>query len=424
METLSFEEAVEAEAERLAGLEEALAKVKPERTAEGRRIHHHPFHRAYVSRSLYADQLEHWLAVFRREQLLVLRSEDFLTRPDEIFAEVFAFIGVRPWQVPGYEVRNVGSYAPVDPALRAPRADVRRAERRPVELLGQDFSWASVTGAAGEAEAPKRLACRVGTAGALVRLAGLMAVQLIHVSKAGGSVLRYAIREARRTNGGKLESQWGPIWGHNHLFRISDLEPGDMAVFALRDPITRFVSGFYSRLREGAPRYHIRHTPAERRAFEWFPTPQALADSLAEKRGKDHRRATIAMDSIGHVKRRMTFWTGKPDYLRGNLDRILYIARQETLSEDWEKLKELLDMPREVMLSGDDTIAHRTAYVGDRTINEKGTRALRKWYAEDYELLAIADQFRAGTVQRAPARLSRIAALRGAWDRRRSAAAG
>jgi Sulfotransferase family len=251
-----------------------------------------------------------------------------------------------------------------------------------------------------------------------------MALHLIHVSKSGGSTLRYAIREARKANGGELDSPWGPIWGHNHLFTMSDLEEGDMAVFALRDPITRFVSGFYSRLREGAPRYHIRHTRAERRAFEWFPTPQELADALAEKRGKERRRATIAMESIGHVKRRMTFWTGTPDSLRRNLDRVLYIARQETLSEDWEKLKDLLDLPREVMLSGDDTIAHRTEYVGDRTIGKKGTRALRKWYAEDYELLAIADQVRAGTTQPTPAKLSRMAALRDSWDRRRSAATG
>jgi hypothetical protein len=251
-----------------------------------------------------------------------------------------------------------------------------------------------------------------------------MALHFIHVSKSGGSTLRYAIREARKVNGGKLDSQWGPIWGHNHLFTMSDLEEGEMAVFALRDPITRFVSGFYSRLREGAPRYHIRHTRAERRAFGWFSTPQALADALAEKRGRDNRRARIAMDSIGHVKRRMTFWTGKPDYLRRHLDQVLYVARQETLSEDWERLKELLDMPREVMLSGDDTIAHRTDYIGDRVISEKGTRALRKWYAEDYELLAIADQVRAGTAQPTPAKLSRIAALRGSWDRRRSAVGG
>ena len=146
MEDLSFEAAVEAETERLAGLEEALAKVKPERTKEGRRIHHHHFHRAYVNRSLYANQLERWLAYFPREQLLVLRSEDFLARPDETFGEVFAFLGVRPWKVPGYEARNVSSYAPIDPALRA-RLEQQFAEAnaRLSQLLGRELAWAPAT---------------------------------------------------------------------------------------------------------------------------------------------------------------------------------------------------------------------------------------------------------------------------------------
>lgn len=250
-----------------------------------------------------------------------------------------------------------------------------------------------------------------------------MAVHFIHVSKAGGSVLRYAIRQARKQSGGKLESQWGPIWGHNHLFRLSDIEPEDMAIFPLRDPVTRFVSGFYSRLREGAPRYYIRHTRAERQAFEWFPTPQELAEALADRWGPRRLRARFAMQSIGHLKRGQTFWTGKPSYVRSNLDRVLYIARQETLSEDWEKIKELLDIPRDVALSQDDTIAHRTEYTGDRNISEKGTQALRRWYADDYRLLAIADEVRAGTAQPATTGLARLTALGGSSDQRRSAAA-
>ena len=104
-----------------------------------------------------------------------------------------------------------------------------------------------------------------------------MAVHFIHVSKSGGSALRYAIREARKQSGGTLDSQWGPIWGHNHQFRLCDLEADDMAVFALRDPVSRFLSSFYSRLRQGAPRYYIQWTRAERQAFEWFPTPQEPA---------------------------------------------------------------------------------------------------------------------------------------------------
>jgi hypothetical protein len=120
--------------------------VKPARMEDGRRVHHHHFHRAYVSRSLYADQLERWLAVFPRGQLLVLRSEDFLARPDEVLAQVFDFIGVRQWRVPDYKPHNVASYEPIDPALRA-RLEQRFAEpnARLSELLGADFTWASPT---------------------------------------------------------------------------------------------------------------------------------------------------------------------------------------------------------------------------------------------------------------------------------------
>jgi hypothetical protein len=153
MEHLSFEEAVEAETERLADLDEALANVQPEKTEDGRRIHHHHFHRAYISRSLYADQLERWLAFFPREQLLVLRSEDFLSRPDEVFAEVFAYLSVGPWKVPHYRARNVTSYPEIDPALRT-RIERRFSEpnARLSALLGRDFSWASTTEAAAKVE--------------------------------------------------------------------------------------------------------------------------------------------------------------------------------------------------------------------------------------------------------------------------------
>jgi hypothetical protein len=148
VEKLSFEEAVEAEAARIGGLEEELKKDQPGTTAKGHRAHHHHLHRAYVTRSLYADQLERWLEHFPREQLLVVRSEDFLVQPDETFAQVFGFLGVRPWKVPSYEARNVGSYAPIDPEFRA-RLEARFAEpnARLSELLGRDFGWAPVAGA-------------------------------------------------------------------------------------------------------------------------------------------------------------------------------------------------------------------------------------------------------------------------------------
>lgn len=222
-----------------------------------------------------------------------------------------------------------------------------------------------------------------------------MAVHIIHIPKSGGSALRFAIREAREKAGGELNSRWGPVWGHDHRFRMVHLAPTDKAVFILRDPVTRFVSSFYSRLRKGKPRYEFDWTPQERRAFERFQTPRALADALSGS-GKNHKHAVHAMRWIRHVNRPMTRWLGTPASLYLNRDKVLYVARQESLNDDWERLKELLEIPREQMLPDDDIIAYRTSYTGDTSVSEQGLRALRSWYADDYELLEFADAFRNG----------------------------
>ena len=76
---LSFEEAIAAEPERLHGVQEKLAEESSERpgtastTTTGIA--------RYVGRSMYAEQLERWLALFPREQLLALRVEDFAEPP-------------------------------------------------------------------------------------------------------------------------------------------------------------------------------------------------------------------------------------------------------------------------------------------------------------------------------------------------------
>jgi hypothetical protein len=155
-EKLSFEQAIEAEEQRLAGVEELLLQEQPVWGKQGHRKHQHHRHRAYVSRGLYADQLERWLAHFPREQLLVLRSEDFLARPDEIYSEVFEFLGLRPWGVRDYEPRNVGAYAAIDPEVRA-RLEQRFAEPNAhlARLLGRDFAWDATTPGPAVAEEPQ-----------------------------------------------------------------------------------------------------------------------------------------------------------------------------------------------------------------------------------------------------------------------------
>ena len=64
----SFEEAVD----------EELARLPSNGELPGPEKGHH----AFLPRGVYADQLQRWLAVFPREQFLVLHSEAFFTRPD------------------------------------------------------------------------------------------------------------------------------------------------------------------------------------------------------------------------------------------------------------------------------------------------------------------------------------------------------
>ena len=118
-EELSFEDALEAEADRLA----SEAKVELEagttrfRIGTGeRRKHYHHRHHSYFARGLYADQLERWLAHFSREQLLVLPVEDLAARRAETLRNVLDFLGVRPLELPGDTVGQPGLL----------RADARR----------------------------------------------------------------------------------------------------------------------------------------------------------------------------------------------------------------------------------------------------------------------------------------------------------
>jgi sulfotransferase famil protein len=206
--------------------------------------------------------------------------------------------------------------------------------------------------------------------------------------------LRHAIRASRVRAGGRLASPWGRIRGHDHRFRFADVGSDDMAVITLRDPATRFASGFLSRLRKGAPRYYNEWTENESQSFEWFSSPGALADALAEPSGELRERAEFALRSIRHVRDLMIHWTGDAGYVRERAENVLYVARQETLDADWELLKELLGLPRDQMLPRDPVVAHRSADVLDREISPKGVRALREWYAADYELLELAEELR------------------------------
>lgn len=134
-ESLSFEDAIAAEPKRLEGeLERTVADE--DYTSDAYSVF------SYLARGVYVDQLRRWLEWFPREQLLVLKSEDFFADPARTYGQVLEFLGLPgvPLQL---ETRNVGGYGDdLSPATRAALAAYFRPHnQRLYELLGRDLGW-------------------------------------------------------------------------------------------------------------------------------------------------------------------------------------------------------------------------------------------------------------------------------------------
>jgi hypothetical protein len=175
---------------------------------------------------------------------------------------------------------------------------------------------------------------------------------------------------------------------------------GDGAVFCLRSPTSRFISGFYSRQRQGQPRYFERWTPDEKIAFEEFQTPNHLALALSSADAAARLRAEKAMRSIEHVKNGYAKWFESEEYLLSRLSDIFFIGFQETLAEDFEILKSKLGLPFNLKLPTDDITAHRNPEHLDKKLNEPAIENLNRWYADDFRFLALCQKIRGLSSQR------------------------
>ena len=134
-ESLPFADALEAEADRLAG-EEARILADPGYYSEAHE------HLSYALWGRYADHLERWFGAFGRERVLVVRSEDMFVDPAAAFRQVTDFIGIDPVQPPAYSRFNSATRLDdLEPVLASLRGSYAEPNKRLAELLGTDVWW-------------------------------------------------------------------------------------------------------------------------------------------------------------------------------------------------------------------------------------------------------------------------------------------
>jgi len=134
-EDLSFEKALDREAQRLEGEEERL------RNPRYRGMNHRRY--SYLARGRYAEQLRKWLTYFPRERFLVVKSEDLFANPGPVLEKVARFVGIRGARLEQYPIYNANpAKGPMDPATRRWLSEYFRPHNQELyDLLGMDLGW-------------------------------------------------------------------------------------------------------------------------------------------------------------------------------------------------------------------------------------------------------------------------------------------
>jgi hypothetical protein len=134
-ESLSFEDALRAEPERLRGEYEKLCADDA--------YYSFSYHRqSYMTRGIYLRQLQDWLKFYERSQLLVLKSEDFYSAPPAVYRRVCEFLGLKDWQPGKFEKFNAQGSRDMLPETRVWLSNYFRPHNAALsEFLGADFHW-------------------------------------------------------------------------------------------------------------------------------------------------------------------------------------------------------------------------------------------------------------------------------------------
>jgi hypothetical protein len=203
----------------------------------------------------------------------------------------------------------------------------------------------------------------------------------LHIGKTGGSFLHHIINNVYKNNIIHFA-------GHNE--RLGDIKEAKY-IFFVRNPITRFTSGFISRLRKGQPLYNAEWTNNEYVSFQNFKTPNELAEALSSHDKNTKTKALHAMNSIFHIKHDITFYLKSLENIKQCKDNILYIGKQETLNTDIQNIFNILQIPLKFDHTkySDSIYKHETPgeYNTIKDLSDLAKQNLKTYYQSDYDIL-------------------------------------
>ncbi len=209
-------------------------------------------------------------------------------------------------------------------------------------------------------------------------------IHFLHIGKTGGTAIKFAL--------GPI-AQKHSIVLHEHRIRLRDVPEEEPVFFFIRNPLTRFVSGFNSRLRRGLPRYFSPWNSVEAWAFESFPSASCLGEGLSDPDAARKEQARSAMTGIDHVGLTYGYWFSSFDELRER-NGPSFVGLQEHLDKDFERLKLILGLPQDLALPNDAVAKHSTPAEFDTNLSDRAKVNLYDWFANDVSFYEACKELR------------------------------
>jgi len=205
---------------------------------------------------------------------------------------------------------------------------------------------------------------------------------MIHIGKTGGTALKAVLSHHN------MNRKSDPIELYRHemtLPLLVDSSHVTRAIFFVRDPVSRFVSAFNSRLRRDPRKKKLNWSREEEFAFSKFTKPNELAEALSS--ASQRRDAERAMRGIQHVREPLSYYLDSTNFLERNKHRIFFIGRQETFDDDVYFLKRMLGIEPEILPPSSTVDANRTPPTMSTELTKRAIDNIKAWYEEDYPIL-------------------------------------
>jgi len=198
-------------------------------------------------------------------------------------------------------------------------------------------------------------------------------VYFLHIGKSGGTALGNKFQNEINP---KSELKFVPF-GHN--VKLYHLDKKQKYIFSVRDPISRYHSGFYSRLRKGMPRIKKEHDFFEKISFFFYKDSNSLAEDLYSSNPMKVLLARFSMCSIIHLNEPISSWFSYEELQKHPPE---FLFDQKNLDKDYKKFCQVFNLTYSKLGKG-KVVSHKNDYTGKPELSKLAKQNLKRYFEKD-----------------------------------------